>query len=651
MRRTFAALVAGFLLIASPASAQTAAPSVTIREAALDPDGLVRLTVAVGGVASPRRLSNENFTLTEQGEGIVDFSVEPLFAEQSRPVAVALVMDVSGSTLGAPIAAAKTAATGFVRGLPAGVRVGVYSFADAARRLTPFTLDRGVVTRTINALAAAGDTALYDAIVLAAADIGKSSAQRNIVVFSDGRDRASTATIDQAIAAARRVRAPVTTVALATDDLDPASLDRIAKQTGGRSVLVQSAGLGAAFAGVAQEIASQYVITYRGTRLDPAELDLTVRLTVGEVSAVDTITVLNPRVRPATSAPPPPAKSNRLLPAFLDPFLDSRGAMALGLLAAAAALLLLGTVLVETVSQPEGARSLELATRAARRARTGGVPEVEVHGARASMEALGRKTAEFVGRLPRSARYTSGLTARLERGAVPLRTGEFIALQMLATLSSGLVVFALLRHWWMALAALALGALVPWVIVDQKARKRSQEFVAQLPDTLQMIAASLQAGHAFLAALDTIVREAKPPTSVEFGRVLAEARLGMPVEEAMMTLADRIGSEDFRWVVLAVTIQRQTGGNLAELLQTVASTLRERERVRRQIRVLSAEGRLSAVVLIFLPFAIAGYMMIVNPGYLQRLTASTTGRVALGIAGALMGLGIAWMRKIIRIEV
>ena len=168
---------------------------------------------------------------------------------------------------------------------------------------------------------------------------------------------------------------------------------------------------------------------------------------------------------------------------------------------------------------------------------------------------------------------------------------------------------------------------------------------------MQLLSGSLQAGYGFMQAIDTIVKEAPPPTSTEFGRVLTEARLGMPIEDALQTMADRMGSEDFRWVVLAINIQRQVGGNLAQLLSTVADTLREREQVRRQIKVLSAEGRLSAVILVILPFAIAGYIAVANPTYLKPLFKETFGHIMIAFALVMMTIGIFWMKKIIKIDV
>jgi tight adherence protein B len=205
-----------------------------------------------------------------------------------------------------------------------------------------------------------------------------------------------------------------------------------------------------------------------------------------------------------------------------------------------------------------------------------------------------------------------------------------------------------------ALLAVVIGlvaAAVPTVILRSKLNSRADKMREQLPDVLTIMASSLRAGHSFLQALDTVAREIPAPANVEFQRLVAEIRLGRPAEDALEALADRVGSADFRWAVLAVNIQREVGGNLAEILDNVSDTLRERATMRRQIKVLTAEGRLSAWVLALLPFAIALYMFAVNPEYISLLFTTQVGLFMLGVAGVLLVLGILWMRKIVDIDV
>ncbi|MGH2725727.1 MAG: type II secretion system F family protein, partial [Actinomycetota bacterium] len=265
--------------------------------------------------------------------------------------------------------------------------------------------------------------------------------------------------------------------------------------------------------------------------------------------------------------------------------------------------------------------------------------------------AVGRRAVELVEKVPRSEAFEQQTQLLLDRAAWPLRATEFVVLQIGGAVAGALLGFGLLGRWWLGIVLLAGGPLIPRLVLSARVAKREAAFLSQLPDTLQLLSGSLQAGYGFMQAIDTVAREASPPASNEFSRVLAEARLGMPVDEALNSMAERVGGEDFRWVVLAINIQRQVGGNLATLLTTVANTLREREYVRRQIKVLSAEGRLSAVILVALPFILAGYISVVNPGYLQQLTQVTIGKVMIVAGVVLMAIGIAWMRKIIKIDV
>ena len=153
------------------------------------------------------------------------------------------------------------------------------------------------------------------------------------------------------------------------------------------------------------------------------------------------------------------------------------------------------------------------------------------------------------------------------------------------------------------------------------------------------MAASLRAGHSFLQALDTVAKEVAQPAAAEFQRVVAEVRLGRPAEDALEALSERVGSDDFKWAVLAVNIQREVGGNLAEILDNVSDTLRERAMLRRQIQVLTAEGRLSAWVLALLPIGIALYMSVVNPDYIGLLVTTTMGWVMVIVASRPVGAG------------
>jgi tight adherence protein B len=198
--------------------------------------------------------------------------------------------------------------------------------------------------------------------------------------------------------------------------------------------------------------------------------------------------------------------------------------------------------------------------------------------------------------------------------------------------------------------AVLFGA-VPWFVLAVGVSRRSKKLHAQLPDVLMMLSSSLRAGHGFMQALDTVAQEVGDPMASELSRVVAEVRLGRRPDDAMSSMGERVDSDDFRWAAMAVNIQREAGGNLAEILDTVAETVRERDQVRRQIEVLSAEGRLSMWILGSLPFLIAAYIAKVNPSYLKLLFTSKIGVLLTAGAAVLLVTGIFWLRKIVKIDV
>lgn len=329
-------------------------------------------------------------------------------------------------------------------------------------------------------------------------------------------------------------------------------------------------------------------------------------------------------------------------------FWGSPAALALAVGLATLAAFLLGVMLFGTAARKRkqrivdermaavGNRGKRVSPAQLERGAGGWIPE--------RMTSFGRRFADARG-------ISSRLDAELEAASVSLRAGEFVVVTAAATFGGLVIGYAILRSPWLALGAGALAGIVPTVVLRVALRRRAEKLREQLPDVLTIMASSLRAGHSFLQALDTVAKEIAQPAASEFQRVVAEVRLGRGAEEALEALAERVGSADFRWAVLAVNIQREVGGNLAEILDNVASTLRERSQMRRQILVLTSEGRLSAWVLALMPFAIAAYMFTVNPSYIALLYTTKTGIVMLAGAGLLLLAGILWMKKIVDIDV
>ena len=204
------------------------------------------------------------------------------------------------------------------------------------------------------------------------------------------------------------------------------------------------------------------------------------------------------------------------------------------------------------------------------------------------------------------------------------------------------------------IVGLVVGALVGWLsmrsLLSFLIRRRRNAFTEQLPDLLQLIASSLQSGFSLPQALDAVVRETAQPAVGEFTRAMAEARLGADLEDCLETIADRMGSDDLRWTVMAIRIQRGIGGNLAEVLTATVNTIRERGYLRRQVHALSADGRLSAYILIALPVGIGGFLFLTRPTYMRPLYTTHVGEFLLAGAFVLLVLGTVIMRQMIKLE-
>ncbi len=254
--------------------------------------------------------------------------------------------------------------------------------------------------------------------------------------------------------------------------------------------------------------------------------------------------------------------------------------------------------------------------------------------------------------LKRNRGLEARIAARLEAAGSQLNSSEWLLLHTGICLVAGFVgTLVGSGSLLVGMLFLAGGAILPWLYLGRRKRRRRKAFDGALPDTLQLMSGSLSAGLSLPQAIDTIVREGVEPIASEFRRVLAEARLGVDLEPAMSGVAARFDSKDFEWVVMAIGIQRKVGGNLAELLDTVAGTIREREYMRRQVNALAAEGKLSAIILGGLPPLFLGYLMLTKGEYVSVMFTRPLGWLMLGGGALILGVGIFWMSRIIKVEV
>ncbi len=511
-------------------------------------------------------------------------------------VEVILAIDTSTSMRPA-IDAAKAAANEFIASMPADIRIGVETFADDVVVLSPPTTDRALLSNQIASISTGGDTALYDVVVGASEHFTPTAEHKVLVLLSDGKDEGSAATLDQALAAAAGIQ--VEAISLTTAQTDLNSLMALGPVTSADD----AAGVSAAFARVAGLLVEAIAPT-----------------TVPATSAPST-TISTPSTSAATvvtTAPTAPAA------AVATGTSTSTGWLWLGALGIFAGLFLLGLL----VFPRERVSKARLGIDKPRRASDMGTRTISAVDE--ALDRYGKRT---------------DLDTTLAVADISMKPAEFVATVMVVAVVAGLVGLLIGGPIIALLVAIAFCLGVRFYVRRAKA-KRQAAFADQLPDVLQLVTAALRSGYGITQALESVAEEAEEPARSEFAHVLAESRMGRDLSDSMHALARRMENTDFEWVVSAIDINRETGGNLSEILQKVSATIRERARIGRQVRTLTAEGRLSARILMALPLLMLLWQWRVNPDNFELLTYGV-GLVALVVAGILMILGSLWVHKIV----
>lgn len=263
---------------------------------------------------------------------------------------------------------------------------------------------------------------------------------------------------------------------------------------------------------------------------------------------------------------------------------------------------------------------------------------------------LWRKLLTWAGGLSLTRRIGLLVDRKLEEADILLRGGEFVVIVIACALTSSFVSFTITLNPAGSIILGLTAALIPFAVLNAARNKRLSNFNAQICDALTIMANSLRSGFSFLQSMDMVRKELPDPVKKEFTRTLKEINLGTPTEEALENLAKRVNSEDLDLVITAVLIQRQVGGNLSEVLDNIAETIRDRIRIKREIRTLTAQGRISGLIIGLLPLILGGFMMVVKPSYIMQLFSSRAGltMMMLAIVGEFTGMLI--IKKIVDIK-
>ncbi|MGC2241871.1 MAG: type II secretion system F family protein [Acidimicrobiia bacterium] len=650
MKRLFAIVAALVLGLSTVAFAQASDPEieiVDINAARYAEGGQTLMVVEFRNL--PEAPDPTQLDITVNGKAVSDLEVATL-GESTVPVGVVLAIDTSGSMRGSPIDSAKAAAKDFVAQKRPEDSIALVTFADTAVVQTGFTTNANDLNTRIDAIQADGETAFNDGVIMGLSLFDSASASNllpNMIVLTDGEDTVSTATAEDALAAVRNSDARVFGVALESPDFNPDAVSAVAAAGNGLFLSTPDPQqLSSLYGQIGREINNTLVARFVSPISAPGAAIFQVTYPGGLSSnvefAVSGFATTTTTIATTTTTAPPPSTSivESDTPLGLGS-LSLIGAAGIGITA-----FLFIVILFGRDDEEGGGRFAKRLQAYGRR----GKPTEEERRPFLQRIPLLNRFSQAAEEEVRRRGLNSGVNAALEQANIPMTSGEAI-LAMFGLAAVGGVFFAIINGPLPGLITFGVLLFFFIILIRYAGGRERRRFEKQLPDTLTLLSTSLRAGYSLLQAIEAVAQEAPDPTAREFSRAVVEARLGRSVPQALEGIVERTQSKDFEWATMAIEIQREVGGNLAEVLQTVADTMLARNRLKGEIKALTAEGRISAVVLGSLPFALAIFLWFNNRSYLQPLLDVTLGRIAIVGGVLLMGAGIFWLNKIVNIEV
>ncbi|MGH3115217.1 MAG: type II secretion system F family protein, partial [Gaiellaceae bacterium] len=572
-------------------------------------EGELRLTEA-GNTRFPDRsyvltlpagmsLDESRVDVLENGELVDALSVVPVREAAEGEFGVVLVIDASNSMRGAAITGAVEAARAFVEQSDPNQLVAILTFNRAPSVLLPFTADQEEIEAALaGPPGLAGKTHVYDA-VSAALDLLRDAeiAAGSVVVLSDGSDTGSAISRTEVANRARAAGVRVFSVGLRSKGFDFAALEQLAADAGGTySETASSDDLARVFEDLGARLASEYLVRYRSASKPDSDVHVAVR--VSGLDGVATSVYTSP---PLDATPNPPYHHS-----LAERFWRSPA----GMLAVAAACALLTGLVLAALLRPRRrtlrrrmAEFVSLPVPTQKADENAGRTELVLAQAEKSFERT---------------RWWSRFKEELELGKVTIAPIQIVAWTVIGAALAAWLLFALLGT--PLVVPLALG--VPLVVRSQVKRRVERQrrlFADQLPDNLQVLASALRAGHSLVGALSVVVEDCPEPSREEFRRVIADEQLGVSLEEAFGVVAQRMSNRDLDQVALVAALQQETGGNTAEVLDRVSDTIRERFELRRLVKTLTTQGRMSRWVVSFLPVGLLVLITAINPAYMAPL--------------------------------
>ena len=611
-------------------------PPLTIRKVdATDPEA-----VQVDFIWNGERDALEDLTIRENGKEVKHEPVVPL-SSLGVETAMVFVIDTSQSMgRNGGVEATQDTLRRMIDEMEGGERIGIVTFDSDVEVHAPLTTDKEELLDAVDDIVAPADggTAMWDGVRKGASLFKPESAlQPNMVLITDGYDDSSESAQSDAASALTRAKAPVFALAYnQRKHVDVESLDALVTEVGG--AVISAPGqedLTAGLEEVERNLANQYAVTFASSgEQGTSELEVSV----GDESVTQNL--VTGAVAEGGAALEPPEVSTSIVPGFL------RGDVGLVIVVAAGgiAVALAAVAIVMVASKDD--QSLDKVLQ--QYTEPGVEGDDENDGL--AQTALMQRAVAFTEDIATRQGVLVKVEKMLEQADLPLRAAEALFFYLVGGVV--LTILGLVIGGLFGMLALAfLGLFVPMAVLNYLGRRRQKQFDSQLPDMLQLLSGSLRAGYSLIQGVDAVATEMDGPMGRELRRVMTEARLGRELELALEGAAERVQSKDFEWAIMAIRIQREVGGNLSELLMTVADTMVDRERLRRDVATLTAEGKMSAIILAGMPPVLGVFMYVMNPDYIGGLFEETLGNILLGVAIVSALIGFAWMKKCITIEV
>jgi tight adherence protein B len=616
------ALIAS-IVAAAPAAHAASGAEMTEASGAAFPAKTFVLTLPERRDLQPRDVS-----VTENGEDVEGLRIVPGDAAGAKTFATMLVIDTSQSMRGAPIEAAMAAARRFAERRPAAQRLGVVFFNRQATVALPPTTDAGRIAAVLaSPPTLAKGTRIYDATALAMRVLRDAKVSAgSVLLLSDGADVGSDLKPGAVADAARHAKTRIFSVGLRSHSYDGSTLHDLAASAGGRYAEAHERQLALLFSGLGRRFGREYLIRYRS--LAPLSTHVDVRARVAGMPGTALATYTSPRLRAVDDS----------TGASRSEFMGSNASLALAAALAAVLIGLAAFLVVRSARRTVHARIAEFTADAS-----------SAHDA-VALDAFGDDM---------------GISTGGRRGAPSRRWAAFVEdvdvagssisperIAVLTVAGTGLAVLAAIALGNPILAMLFLVApVVVRAVVSAAASRARREFDAQLADNLQVVAAAMRAGQSFVGALAVAIEDALEPAKRELHRAVTDERLGVPLDEALGRAARRMRSEELEYVGLVATLQRETGGSTAEVLDRVTETIRERAELKRLVRTLTAQGRLGGGIVSAVPVGLTAFFLVTRPGYFDPLIRSTFGVVCIGMGVVMLTAGWFAIRKIVDIKV